>query len=185
MRKNKETLISHYSRWAEREHSLNSRIAASVAAGVVFVLLLPITITRVGPSVDRRLGIQPFGIKVVNYLVGGALLVVGLFFGWWVGYNQITRGRGTPLPVMPTQELLTRGPFRFCRNPMTLGTIMAYFGIAVVFGTSVGAGIALGVGLLLMLYLKLIEERELAARFGDAYEAYRREVPFIIPRIGN
>jgi len=51
----------------------------------------------------------------------------------------LTRGRGTPLPVMPTQELLTEGPFRYSRNPMTLGTILAYL-------------------------------------------AYKREVPFIIPR---
>jgi protein-S-isoprenylcysteine O-methyltransferase Ste14 len=34
---------------------------------------------------------------------------------------------------------------------------------------------------LLILYLKRIEEGELAERFGDAYLVYKREVPFIIP----
>ena len=36
---------------------------------------------------------------------------------------------------------------------------------------------------LLVLYLKRIEERELAERFGEAYLTYNREVPFIIPRL--
>ncbi|MCK7467007.1 MAG: hypothetical protein MZU91_01865 [Desulfosudis oleivorans] len=34
-----------------------------------------------------------------------------------------------------------------------------------------------------MLYLKLLEEKELTERFGEAYLAYKREVPFIIPRL--
>jgi protein-S-isoprenylcysteine O-methyltransferase Ste14 len=36
---------------------------------------------------------------------------------------------------------------------------------------------------LLLVYLKRMEENELAERFGEEYLAYRREVPFIIPRI--
>jgi len=36
---------------------------------------------------------------------------------------------------------------------------------------------------LLLLYLKLVEEKELAERFGDEYLAYKREVPFILPRM--
>jgi len=35
----------------------------------------------------------------------------------------------------------------------------------------------------LLVYLKRLEEGELAERFGEAYLAYKREVPFIIPRL--
>jgi hypothetical protein len=35
----------------------------------------------------------------------------------------------------------------------------------------------------LLGYLKRFEEGELAERFGDAYLAYKRDVPFIIPRL--
>lgn len=35
---------------------------------------------------------------------------------------------------------------------------------------------------LLLLYLKRVEEKELAERFGEEYVAYRREVPFLIPK---
>ena len=82
---------------------------------------------------------------------------------------------------MPTQELLTDGPFRYCRNPMTLGAILAYLGMAVAVGTIAGTALVLCLAASLLVYLKRLEEGELAERFGEAYLAYRRQVPFIIP----
>jgi protein-S-isoprenylcysteine O-methyltransferase Ste14 len=32
-------------------------------------------------------------------------------------------------------------------------------------------------------YIKLVEEKELAARFGEEYRAYREGAPFILPRL--
>ena len=43
-------------------------------------------------------------------------------------------------------------------------------------------GILLFLAGLLILYLKRVEERELAERFGADYLEYMREVPFIIPK---
>jgi protein-S-isoprenylcysteine O-methyltransferase Ste14 len=174
--------MSLYSKWAQTEHSLGRRIAASLLAGALFVILLPYTIAAAGTSLDRTLGLPSFQVGWANYLPGGLLVAGGLFFGLWSVLTQLTRGRGTPLPLMPTQELLTKGPFRYCRNPMTLGTLLAYLGIAVAAGTIAGIGLVASFATLLVLYLKGIEERELAERFGEAYLAYKREVPFIIPR---
>jgi protein-S-isoprenylcysteine O-methyltransferase Ste14 len=136
-----------------------------------------------GPALDDLLGWPGFKLGALNYILGGLLVIVGLSFGFWTGYVQLTRGRGTPLPILPTQELLTRGPFRYCRNPMTLGTILAYLGIAVIAGTVAGIGLVICFTALLLLYLKRMEEKELAERFGDAYLQYKRDVPFIIPRL--
>ena len=97
--------------------------------------------------------------------------------------TQLSRGRGTPLPVMPTQELLTEGPFGYCRNPMTLGTILAYLGMAVAVGTTAGTALVLSLAASLLAYLNRLEEGELAERFGEPYLAYKRETPFIIPRL--
>ena len=174
--------MSQYSKWAQGEHPLSSRIAASLLAGVLFAILIPFALIRLGPSLDHLMGLQGFRIGTVNDILGGLLMAVGLFFALWSILVQLTRGRGTPLPMMPTQELLTKGPFRYCRNPMTFGTILAYSGIGVVAGTIAGIGLVLLFGALLVLYLKRMEERELAERFGEAYLAYQREVPFIIPR---
>ena len=119
----------------------------------------------------------------MRVILGGLLTVLGFSLGFWSVNTQLTRGRGTPLPVMPTQELLTEGPFRCCRNPMTLGTILAYLGLAVARGTTAGLVMVLALGASLLTYLKRLEERELAERFGEAYLAYKRETPFIIPRL--
>ena len=174
--------MSRYTRWAQREHSASSRTAIMLLAGVVFVGLLPFLVAGSSPRLDRRLGLPSLRIGRVNRVLGGLLAVLGFSLGFWSNFAQLTRGRGTPLPVMPTQELLTDGPFRYCRNPMTLGTILAYLCIAVGVGTIAGTVLVLGLAASLLVYLKRLEEGELAERFGEAYLAYKREVPFIIPR---
>ena len=175
--------MSRYSKWAQKEHSDAARIAITLLAGPVFLGLLPFVVAGLGPRLDRRLGLRPLKIRRVNRIVGGLLLVLGFSLGFWSVIAQLTRGRGTPLPVMPTQELLTEGPFRYCRNPMTLGTILAYLGMAVAVGTIAGAALVLSLAGSLLVYLKRLEEGELAERFGEAYLAYKRETPFIIPRL--
>ncbi len=177
--------MSRYAKWAQREHSEARRIAITLLAGPVFLGLLPFLVAGVGPRLDRRLGLPSLKIGRVNRVVGGLLTVLGFSLGFWSVITQLDRGRGTPLPVMPTQELLTEGPFRYCRNPMTLGTILAYLGIAVGVGTVAGTGLVLSLSASLLVYLKRLEEGELAERFGEAYLAYRREVPFIIPRLAR
>jgi protein-S-isoprenylcysteine O-methyltransferase Ste14 len=176
---------SRYARWAENEHSEATRIKTTLLAGPVFLGLLPLLVAWVGPRVDRRLGMPPLGIGSVNRALGGLLTVIGFSVGFWSVDTQLTRGRGTPLPVMPTQELLTEGPFGYCRNPMTLGTILAYLGMAVAARTTAGLALVFSVSASLLVYLKRLEEAELADRFGEAYLAYRRETPFIIPRLGR
>ena len=175
--------MSRYSRWAQREHSEATRIATTLLVGPVFLGLLPLLVAGAGPRLDRRLGLGPRRIRTANRIVGGLLTVSGFALGFWSVLAQLNRGRGTPLPVMPTQELLTEGPFRYCRNPMTLGTILAYLGMAVAAATFAGTALVLALAASLLVYLKRLEERELAERFGEAYLAYRRQVPFIIPRL--
>jgi protein-S-isoprenylcysteine O-methyltransferase Ste14 len=173
---------SRYARWAQREHGEAARIAALLPAGPVFLGLLPYLVAGIGPRLDRRLGLSPLRLGGANLPFGGLLTILGFFLAFWSIEAQVTRGRGTPLPVMPTQELLTDGPFRYCRNPMTLGTILAYLGIAVAAGTKAGAVLVVSLAAALLAYLRRLEEGELAERFGEAYLAYRRETPFLVPR---
>jgi protein-S-isoprenylcysteine O-methyltransferase Ste14 len=174
--------MSRFSKWAEKEYSANARFIALVPAGVLFLFVLPYVLLVISPSLDARLGLSRPSPSPASLLPGGLLLAVGLALAQWSIYIQFTHGRGTPLPMMPTQRLITTGPFRYCRNPMTLGTILAYLGLSLAAATTVGVLIVVTLASLLLLYLRKVEEKELVERFGEAYQAYKRDVPFIIPR---
>jgi protein-S-isoprenylcysteine O-methyltransferase Ste14 len=174
--------MSRFSKWAQTEHSPGARIIALVPAGAIFLVFLPYLFLVVCPSLDQRLLTASPKSGVATLIAGSILIAAGMFFTLWSIEVQFTRGRGTPLPVMSTQGLLTTGPFRYCRNPMTLGTVLAYLGISIAAATAVGVTLVLILAGFLVLYLKRVEEKELAERFGEDYLAYMREVPFIIPK---
>jgi len=73
--------------------------------------------------------------------------------------------------------LLTRGPYRFSRNPMYVAELALWFGWAILYGS-----IIVFVGFLIMgplMNSRVIarEEHDLDARFGDAYHEYKSKVP--------
>ncbi len=175
--------MSRYLQWSRREHPSPTRLAVVFMLGPVFLGLLPALVAGAGARLDRTLGRQPIRAGAAARIIGGLLAVGGFTLGIWSVQAQLDRGRGTPLPMLPTQELLTDGPFRYCRNPMTLGAILAYLGIAVAARTTAGVAFVLAFGACLLAYLKRLEEPELAERFGDSYLRYKRATPFILPRL--
>ena len=175
--------MSRFTRWAQKERSEAARIVALIPAGFVLLAVIPFLIVVVCPRLDQQLGLDVPELGPASLVLGGILVVAGMALGLWSNLVQFTQGRGTPLPMMPTQELLSSGPYRYCRNPMTLGTILAYLGLSIAAATAVGTVLVLVLGGLLVFYLKRVEENELGERFGEDYTAYKRDVPFIIPRV--
>jgi len=101
----------------------------------------------------------------------------------WSAWCQFKIGKGTPVPIVPTRKLIITGPYKYCRNPMASGIIVYYLGIAL-FETSFSALFLIVLfSVLLIIYIKLIEERELEARFGEEYKTYKKNMPFIIPKV--
>ena len=175
--------MSQFKKWSQREHSFTKRIIALLPAGVFFLFILPYLFLVICPALDERLGLDRIEPGAATIIIGVILMVIGFFFAFWTMSLQLDQGRGTPLPMMPTQELIITGPFRYCRNPMTLGTILAYLGLSIAAATAVGVALVLLLGSLLITYLKKVEEKELAERFGEQYLKYKQSVPFIVPRI--
>lgn len=174
--------MDHYLRWAGKKHSLRRRLAATLPAGLLFVGLIPLTLAWLGPRADRALGLPPFPHGPAVLPAAALLVAAGGFFALWTVYVQFARAEGTPLPMMPTQRLLTDGPFAWCRNPMTFGTVSVYLGLSLAVGAwSALALVALGAALLLS-YIRRVEEAELGLRFGADYLQYRERTPFFLPR---
>ncbi len=171
-----------YKDWAKREFTLNQRLIAFIPEGIFFLLIVPVALFWLSGAIDRGLSLPRFAGGSWNIAAGILLMAGGFLLAMWAIETQVTAGRGTPVPVMPTQKVVAQGPFAYSRNPMTFGTILAYSGIAVIIGSFSALALVLIGGGSLLLYCKFIEEKELAARFGAEYLEYKRNTPFLIPR---
>jgi len=174
--------MKRYQDWAKREHSSGQQVITLALAGLLIVGMIPFLVVVGSLAIDRWLQLPSFFVGAINPIAGLILAFSGLGLGLWSIHAQITIGRGTPVPLVPTKKLVVQPPFTYCRNPMTLGTILAYLGVCVWIGSISALGIVAILTTLLLSYVKFIEEKELAARFGAEYLAYKRETPFILPR---
>ena len=79
-----------------------------------------------------------------------------------------------------TGEIETTGLYARVRHPRYVGMIAAVLGACLMAGT-LFLWTVVGAWLLLTLLVVSLEERELRARFGEAYIAYSRRVPRLFP----
>ena len=111
--------------------------------------------------------------------LGAALTCVGVAFASWSRVYLGTNWSGTPT-IKVSHELVRRGPYALARHPIYSGI---WLGLV---GGAVGAGdvqALLAVALLSAAYIRKIavEERQLRAHFGAAYEEYAKHVRAFIP----
>ena len=131
--------------------------------------------------------LRPFGSDAADRVLDG----VGLFLGCAgealriavIGYAYIVRG-GRARRVY-AEDLVTAGFFAVSRNPLYLGNLLVYAGLAVIWNNPwmyVVAG-----SFFLFLYHSIVaaEEDFLHAKFGATYEQYCRDVARWIPNLGR
>lgn len=81
------------------------------------------------------------------------------------------------LPTSPANRVLvTSGPFRFTRNPMYLGMVVALVGTALFFGSLPLYLVPVAQFLVLNFVFIPFEEQKMARQFGAAYEDYKQKV---------
>ena len=177
--------MDRFKKWAEHEYSKKQRAIAVVFGGFIFWIVIPLFVVVFSCYIDQWLRLPRFRYGLINPVIGLVFMVVGWLFANWTVRVQFTEGKGTPIPLMATQKLIVKGPYTYCRNPMTLGTAIFYLGVAMWPGSisAVGLGLIYSVGIL--IYIKLIEERELEERFGSEYLEYKKSTPFLIPSLGK
>jgi len=173
---------ARYVAWASREPGTARIVGTLIFGACLFLGGFPLLLALRGPWLDRRLGLPMFAGHPGTTVLGVALAVVGGALAFWSVVGEVRVGRGTPVPMIPTRRLVVVPPFTYCRNPMVLGTATAYLGLGLWVGSVSAVVFVLVFAGLLLLYVKVLEERELEARFGDEYRLYKESTPFLIPR---
>jgi protein-S-isoprenylcysteine O-methyltransferase Ste14 len=168
---------------AGRDYSPGKRTIGLMIEGVFFLAILPCILVYFSAQLDQRFRLPHLAFGIINLILGCVLIGTGLLLGWWANYVQFTVGRGTPVPLMATQQLIVQKPYSYCRNPMALGAIVAFLGVAFLIGSISAVVLVLTGAVLLLVYIKLLEEKEMVLRFGEAYQEYKKHTPFIIPRL--
>ena len=110
--------------------------------------------------------------QIAGMIVGA----LGATIALWCIFTFVWIGKGTPAPFDAPRRLVVRGPYRFVRNPMYIGAVLALAGAAL-FYTS--APLLAYSGLLLLaahLFVVFYEEPTLRRSFGLEYEAYCHRV---------
>ncbi len=177
--------MNRLKKWSGRQYSKAQRLMAIIAGGIVFWIIIPLFIVVGSASMDSWLSLTRIFHRWVNPVIALVLMVTGWLFANWTVKVQFSFGKGTPIPLMATQELVIKRPYTYCRNPMTLGTTAYYLGVATWTGSISALILALIYPVGILIYIKLVEEKELEQRFGLEYLEYKRRTPFLIPRFRN
>lgn len=109
-----------------------------------------------------------------------ALVLTGFAICWWA---RLHLGRMWSLNVARKQDhyIVCDGPYAIVRHPIYTGLILAAFALALQTGSIVAVG---GAALMTFGFTRkaVLEERFLREELGpEAYDAYRRDVPMLIP----
>ncbi len=148
----------NYLRFGRRGRTLLAYLHAAIVLGnIAFFLGLVSLDYRATPSIGR----QVLGLGVTN---------LGIFLMFWAAVHL------RHAIFAPGEAGLVReGPFKLVRHPIYLGGSLAAFGLSAYAGSL--WAFLYSCFLVLSLYaVSRVEERELLARFGPVYEAYRKRV---------
>ncbi|HWB44897.1 MAG TPA: isoprenylcysteine carboxylmethyltransferase family protein [Hyphomicrobiaceae bacterium] len=132
--------------------------AGAVAAGLILGELSPLP----WPGLDDR------PARIAGYALG----LVGVALAGW-GIFTLMRAGTTVQPHKTAGRLVTEGAFRFRRNPIYMGEVLVFLGLAQV-TYNIWLAIMAPVFAVAILFLSILpEERHLEARFGDEYRDYK------------
>jgi protein-S-isoprenylcysteine O-methyltransferase Ste14 len=150
------------------------------------ILPLPFVATVVVPALCLALSDSGWDLegaaRAITFVAGAVLVFAGLLLFVTTVRLFASVGHGTLAPWDPPERLVVRGPYRRLRHPMITGVAFVLAGEALVFeSTAIAIVLAVFVAAN-AVYLPLVEEPRLIARFGSDYERYQHHVPRWLPR---
>ena len=162
--------------------SLKLRIIFTFPGVLIFLSLVALFILA-STWVDRRLVLFHFEPPLWILTLSINILILGGLICMWTAFAFI-RTRGTPVPFNPPPKLITTGLYRYSRNPMLLGLFIVLLGLGLLLGSLSLIFIFTPIFIVInVLYLKAIEEKEMAKKFGRQYLEYKKRVPMFFLKL--
>lgn len=106
---------------------------------------------------------------------GGLVFVLALALFAWAIVTMTSAGSTVPTNL-PTVTIVESGPYRFTRNPIYLGMLLALIGLAIAFDTLWLLVMLVPFALVIRYGVVAHEEAYLERKFGDVYRGYRSRV---------
>jgi protein-S-isoprenylcysteine O-methyltransferase Ste14 len=114
--------------------------------------------------------------------VGAGMALAAIPAAWWV-FRSIGRNVSETILTKNDHQLVTIGPYRWIRHPLYATGSLLLLGI----GLATTNGLVLGLAMIGVLAIRIfvvpMEERELRARFGEAYRKYALGSGGMLPRL--
>ncbi|MFA6223766.1 MAG: isoprenylcysteine carboxylmethyltransferase family protein [Desulfomonilaceae bacterium] len=162
-----------------KPRSLIYKSVVIIVGASLFVVIIPLLLLLASCGIEEYL--LTHRLRILQVIFGFLCLAYGFFLLAWSVVSEVKTGKGTPVPIAPTQKLIIDGPYRKRRNPMLLGAVIYCLGVGTIL-ESITIGLLMSFLILILgtCYSKFIEEKELRKRFGQEYEEYREKTPFLI-----
>jgi len=148
----------------------------SILSGIILGASLFIIFPGIAIYINEFFRLPVF--RNIIYQIAGlslCLISISLFICSSHLFSKI--GKGTPAPIEPPKELVAEGIYRFTRNPIYIGYILAIVGEFLIFGHFFLLIYALGGIFFVHFFVVYVEEPSLKKRFGDQYDRYMETVP--------
>ncbi len=116
-------------------------------------------------------------LRIASVLLGTAGAALQ---GWCIAVFQ-SIGRGTPSPAFAPKKLVTKGPYKFVRNPMNLGELIFLLALTGWFASPLLFMYCVTAALAFHVFVLVWEEPRLLGRFGEEYIQYRASVNRWLP----
>jgi protein-S-isoprenylcysteine O-methyltransferase Ste14 len=145
-----------------------------------YILIAPFYIFEIDRQILVDIFTFPPDIIPQPYnLIGILFIPVGMLLMIWANYALLHIGKiglRNREPMQRPSSLVLAGPYRFSRNPLYLGGLLALLGLIIVWSSIVTAFLAILVYIIFRYVFIKKEEIILEEEFGDEYRDFKKRV---------
>lgn len=146
----------------------------------LIALIYGLSILLISPLIFVRLN-SLFTLPVYSLSVFKIVGKILIFFGIMTWLHCVilffSFGKGTPVPTNPPKMLVTKGIYKYSRNPMYLSVLIILFGYFFLLGHLLLLLYLILTTLFFHLFITLYEEPTLRKKFGEDYIEFCNKIP--------